>query len=200
MDKNNNFEDLEKEIQNYQEMSTSINNIKTNETQYEREPFSDTNINKGENCTTKECTLNKANFSVDNFVKDLEINLDNFDNIQNDQGPLPANLSFANEKPKKKKIEHLENTVVETVDTVEPVENVPSANWKELIYHFLIEIKEPVIIIIIFILVNNPDFIRVVAKIPYLNRLNSTYPSLVIRGAILALIVYLLRKNGKKYE
>ena len=197
MDKNNNFEDLEKEIQNYKEMSTSINNIKTNETQYEREPFSDTNINKGENCTTKECTLNKANFSVDNFVKDLEINLDNFDNIQNDQGPLPANLSFANEKPKKKKIENLENTVVETVETVE---DVPSTNWKELIYHFLIEIKEPVIIIIIFILVNNPDFIRVVAKIPYLNRLNSTYPSLVIRGAILALIVYLLRKNGKKYE
>jgi len=194
MDKNNNFEDLEKEIQNYKEMSTSINNIKKNETEYEREPFSDTNINKAEKCTTKECTLNKTNFSVDNFVKDLEINLDNFDNIQNDQGPLPANLSFANEKPKKKKIEHLENTVVETVETVE---DVSSTNWKELIYNFLIEIKEPVLIIIIFILVNNPDFIRVVGKIPYLNRLNSSYPSLVIRGAILALIVYLLRKNTK---
>jgi len=198
MDKNNNFDELEKELQNYKEMSTSINNIKTNASHYEREPFKD--INKVESCSLARSeprlnevdrTLNKQNFSVDNFVKDLEINLDNFDNIQNDQGPLPSNLSFTNEKPKKKTIEHLENIVVE-----KKVE-IPSRNWKELIYNFLIEIKEPVIIIIIFILVNNPDFIRVVAKIPYLNRIISTYPSLIIRGSIVALIIYLLRKNNK---
>ena len=196
MDKNSNFDELEREIQNYKEMSTSINRIKNNENEsdkeYEREPFSDVNLNKKEGCYTKECALNKSSFSVDNFVKDLETNLDNFDNIQNDQGPMPANLSFANEKPKKKKIEPIENTVVEKV--AEPVE--PSTNWKELIYKFLVEIKEPIIIIILFILVNNSDFIRVVAKIPYLNRLNSIYPSLIIRGLILAIIIYLLRKNN----
>lgn len=196
MDKNNNFDELEREIQNYKEMSTSINRIKNSENEsdkeFEREPFSDVNLNKKEGCYTKECALNKSNFSVDNFVKDLETNLDNFDNIQNDQGPMPANLSFANEKPKKKKIEPLENTVVEKV--VEPI--APSTNWKQLIYNFLVEVKEPIIIIILFILVNNSDFIRVVAKIPYLNRLNSIYPSLIIRGLILAIIVYLLRKNN----
>jgi len=194
MDKNNNLDDLEKEIQNYKEMSTSINRIKIKDTEtnneFEREPFSDVNLGKKEDCYTKECKLNKTNFNIDNFVKDLETNLDNFDNIQ------PSNVSFANEKPKKKKVENLENVVVEKVEPVE----THSINWKELIYNFLVEIKEPVIIIIIFILVNNPDFIRVVAKIPYINRISTMYPSLIIRGLILALIVYLLRKNSKNHE
>jgi hypothetical protein len=191
MDKNNNFDELEREIQNYKEMSTSINRIKNSENEsdkeFEREPFSDANLNKKENCYTKECALNKESFSVDNFVKDLESNLDNFDNIQ------PANTSFVNEKPKKKKIEQVENTVVEKV--VEPME--PSTNWKELIYNFLVEVKEPIIIVILFILANNSDFIKVVAKIPYINRLNSIYPSLIIRGMIIAIMIYLLRKNSK---
>jgi hypothetical protein len=191
MDKNNNFDELEREIQNYKEMSTSINRIKNSENEsdkeFEREPFSDANLNKKENCYTKECALNKESFSVDNFVKDLESNLDNFDNIQ------PANTSFVNEKPKKKKIEQVENTVVEKV--VEPME--PSTNWKELIYNFLVEVKEPIIIVILFILANNSDFIKVVAKIPYINRLNSIYPSLIIRGLIVAIMIYLLRKNSK---
>jgi len=191
MDKNNNFDELEREIQNYKEMSTSINRIKNNDNEsdkeFEREPFSDANLNKKENCYTKDCALNKESFSVDNFVKDLETNLDNFDNIQ------PANTSFANEKPKKKKIEQLENTVVEKV--VEPME--PSINWKELIYNFLVEVKEPIIIVILFILANNSDFVKVVAKIPYINRLNSIYPSLIIRGLIIAIMIYLLRKNSK---
>ena len=194
MDKNNNFDDLEKEIQNYKEMSTSINRIKMKDTEtpneFEREPFSDVNLGKKEDCYTKECKLNKTNFNIDNFVKDLETNLDNFDNIQ------PSNVSFVNEKLKKKKVENLENVVVEKVEPVE----THSINWKELIYTFLVEIKEPVIIIIIFILVNNPDFIRVVAKIPYINRVSTMYPSLIIRGLILALIVYLLRKNSKNHE
>jgi len=188
MDKNTNFDELEKEIQNYKEMSTSINRIKNKETEsdneFEREPFSDVNLNK------------KENFSVDNFVKDLETNLDNFDKRE----PMPSNLSFINET-QKKKIEYLENTVLDDkvkskeLDNVKEPEKVSSTNWKELIYTFLVEIKEPVIIIILFILVNNQDFIRVVAKIPYLNRLNNIYPSLILRGLILATIIYLLRKN-----
>ena len=67
-------------------MSTSINRIKNNDNEsdkeFEREPFSDANLNKKENCYTKECALNKESFSVDNFVKDLETNLDNFVNLQ----------------------------------------------------------------------------------------------------------------------
>jgi hypothetical protein len=194
MDKKSNFDELEQELQNYKEMSTSINRIKNIEpvinNQFEREPFSDVNLGKKEDCYTKECKLNKTNFNIDNFVKDLETNLDNFDNIQ------PSNVSFVNEKLKKKKVENLENVVVEKVEPIE----THSINWKELIYNFLVEIKEPVIIIIIFILVNNPDFIRVVAKIPYINRVSTMYPSLIIRGLILALIVYLLRKNSKNHE
>ena len=184
MDKNSNFDELEQELQNYKEMSTSINKVKNVElhSQFEREPFSDVN-------------LNKNSFNVNSFVKDLEKNLDNFDNIENEKGPMPSNLTFNNKKIKKNKKENLKKVEEKTV-----VETNEETNWKELIYKFLIEIKEPVIIVILFILVNNLDFIRVVAKIPYMNRIPNQYPSLVLRGLILALIVYLLRKNVSNYN
>jgi len=188
------MDDLENEIQNYKEMSTSINRIKSRDTEieneYVREPFSDHNLNKKNNSNTSQCSLNKTNFNVDTFVKDLENNLDNFDNIQTTNSPLPSNLNFNSEKPKKKKIEPMEDTKIE----------VKERTWKEFMYSFLIEIKEPVIIIILFILVNNPDFIKVVAKIPYLNRIPTMYPSLIIRGSILAIIIYYLRKYSSNDE
>jgi hypothetical protein len=200
MDKNSNFDELEQELQNYKEMSTSINRIKNIEpiinNQFEREPFSDVNLNKKDNFYTEEFSLSKNSFSVNNFVKDLENNLDNFDNIQNEEGPMPANLNPSDKKIKKKKIEKSETEEIKVVSSEEEL----SINWKELMYKFLIEIKEPVIIIILFILVNNPDFIRVVAKIPYMNRISNQYPSLILRGLILASIVYLLRRNISNYE
>ena len=200
MDKNSNFDELEQELQNYKEMSTSINRIKNIEpiinNQFEREPFSDVNLNKKDNFYTEEFSLSKNSFSVNNFVKDLENNLDNFDNIQNEEGPMPANLNPSDKKIKKKKIEKSETEEIKVVSSEEEL----SINWKELMYKFLIEIKEPVIIIILFILVNNPDFIGVVAKIPYMNRISNQYPSLILRGLILASIVYLLRRNISNYE
>ena len=183
MDNKNNLDDLEKEIQNYKVMSTSINQINQIKTEpnYIREPFNDGNK---KTCKTKDC----KDFSVDNFVKDLESNLDNFDNIYDSEGPMPANTNFKKEAPKPKKIEKF----VEIND--KPVASV-EITWKERIYTILVEIKEPVIIILLFILLNNSDLIRTIAKIPYYNRIPTMYPSLILRGLVMAVIIYLLRKQ-----
>jgi hypothetical protein len=187
MDNKNNLDNLEKEIQNYKVMSTSINQINQinqikTEPNYTREPFNDSNIRS--TCKSKDC----KDFSVDNFVKDLESNLDNFDNIHDSEGPMPANTNFKKELPKPKKIEKF----VEINDKpLAPVE----ITWRERIYTILVEIKEPVIIIFLFILLNNSDLIRTIAKIPYYNRIPTMYPSLILRGLIMAIIIYLLRKQ-----
>ena len=192
------MDDLEKEMLNYKDMSTSINKIRNNETDFinrelkytEREPFSDSH-NKSTECDSTECKIKKQNFNVNSFVKDLEINLDNFDNIKENEGPLPSNINFKKDEKKTKKIEKIEEEFEDYEDNNEDNE----LSWKEIIYDFLINIKEPFIIILIFILLNHPDLIRTVAKIPYLNKIPTNYPSLILRGGVLALIVYLLRKN-----
>lgn len=184
MDNKNNLDNLEKEIQNYKVMSTSINQINQikSEPNYTREPFNDSNIKSS--CKSKDC----KDFSVDNFVKDLESNLDNFDNIYDSEGPMPANTNFKKEAPKPKKVEKF----VEINDKpLAPVE----ITWKERIYTILVEIKEPVIIILLFILLNNSDLIRTIGKIPYYNRIPTIYPSLILRGLVMAILIYLLRKN-----
>jgi hypothetical protein len=183
MDNKNNLDDLEKEIQNYKVMSTSINQLNQIKTEpnYTREPFNDSNT---KSCKSKDC----KDFSVDNFVKDLESNLDNFGNINDSDGPMPSNINFKKEIPKPKKVEKFVEVVNKPVVPVE-------ISWRERIYKILVEIKEPIIIILLFILLNNSDLIRTIGKIPYYNRIPTIYPSLILRGLAMAVIIYLLRKN-----
>lgn len=200
---NNNLDDLEKELLNYKEMGTSINKIKSNETDFinrelrynEREPFSDSK-NKSTECDATGCKTKKNNFSVNSFVKDLETNLDNFDNIKDTNGPLPSNINFKKEKVKH--IEKFEEPEYSETEVEEPKKKKTSSSFlskmKQRMYTILIEIKEPLIIIFLFILLNNTDLIRAIAKIPYINIISNNYPSLIIRGLILALFIYLLRK------
>jgi len=205
---NNNLDDLEKELLNYKEMGTSINKIRTNETDFinrelrynEREPFSDSK-NKNTECDSTGCKTKKNNFSVDSFVKDLETNLDNFDNIKNTNGPLPSNINFKKEKMKVKNIEKFDESEYSEESKKseeEPKKKKTSSSFlsklKQRMYTILIEIKEPLIIIFLFILLNNTDLIKAITKIPYLNKISNNYPSLIIRGLILALLIYLLRK------
>jgi len=189
------MDDLERELLNNTDMSTSINKIRNNETDFinrelkytEREPFSDSKIKE---CDAPSC---KKKFSVNSFVQDLETNLDNFDNIKHFDGPLPSNINFKKElEPKKiKKIENLENTDFDSEEEKE--EKQEKKSWKEIIYNLLIKIKEPIILILLFIILNHPDLIRAITKIPYFNKIPTNYPSLILRGAILALIINLLR-------
>ena len=97
--------DLEKELNNFDEMSSSIDKIKQDRHQENRkydnrEMFKD--VQTDTKC--KDCKDSKGkNFNINSFVSDLEKNLDNFDNIDAQDGPTPSNLNddFKNHKKEK---------------------------------------------------------------------------------------------------
>lgn len=172
------MEDIENTLNDYDQMSTTIDKI-TNpgrESSPNKELFRD--IFKDKDVTTCSNDSNKK-FNVTNFVQDLEKNLDNFDDIG---GPLPANTDFHQKK----------ETFVDSLVKEEKPQPVVESGFD--IYTFLINIKEPLIIVLLFVLLNNTDLIALVYKIPYINDFQSQYPSLILRGIILAIIIFYLRK------
>jgi hypothetical protein len=158
------MDDLEKELLNYNEMGTSINKIKK----------SDTNLKK---------------FNINNFIKELENNLDNFDNTNENINPVPANQDF--NKIRESFTEKIVNFEEDNNISEQELENYQT--WNNKVYTFLVNIKEPLIIILVFILLNNKDLILLTQKIFFINNIENEYPSLIIRGIILALIIYYLR-------
>jgi len=204
------MDNLEREIQNYNDMGTSIDNLKTefqmperptynpSRTNYtDREPFRDNIDNRkqlrddlGKDC--KNC--DKKDFSVNNFVKDLEKNLDNFDNLDFQSGPLPSNINIDFQKQKNKNKEIIEVPIIKK----KKVKKVKKENtWDKNIYKFLLKIREPLIVVLLFILLNNNELIDLINRIPNINYFNNDYPSLIIRGIILAFIIYNLRNLTK---
>jgi hypothetical protein len=158
------MDDLEKELLNYNEMGTSINKIKK----------SDTNL---------------KNFNINNFIKELENNLDNFDNTNENINPVASNQDF--NKIRESFTEKIVNFEEDNNISEQELENYQT--WNNKVYTFLVNIKEPLIIILVFILLNNKDLILLTQKIFFINNIENEYPSLIIRGIILALIIYYLK-------
>ena len=200
------MDNLEREIQNYNDMGTSIDNLKTefqmperpsynqSRTNYtEREPFRDDikqlRDDLGKNCNN----CDKKDFSINSFVKDLEKNLDNFDNIDFQSGPLPSNLNIDFQKQKNKN----KNKEIIEVPIVKKKKVKKESSWDKNIYKFLLKIREPLVIVLLFILLNNNELIDLINRIPNINYFNNDYPSLIIRGIILAFIIYNLRNLTK---
>ena len=192
------MDDLEREILNYNEMGTSIDKIK-NPGAENRELFRDMNtFSRNEKSPNESCqTCNVANnkFNINNFVQDLENNLDNFDNIETNPGPSAANQDF--NKTREDFTENLVNIEDVPDDNEDSLSEEDDTNYESLntkIYNFLVNIKEPLIVILLFILLNNRDFIALTYKLPFINNFESPYPSLIIRGIILASVIFYLRK------
>lgn len=185
------MDDLEKELLDYDEMSTSVNKI-TNPQQRSNDSNrsalrKDVRDMMSTGCATGNCNAQSSRKNITDFVEDLEKNLDNFDNIKTSGGPLAANINF--EKDLIDDDEDIaENEVPPEEDTYDII--------NKKIYEFLINAKEPFIIILLFILLNNRDFIIFIYQLPFINKINSVYPSLIIRGVIMAMIIYSLRKLG----
>lgn len=184
-------------LDDYDEMGTSITKIKNpNEN---KELFLD--IERMKN-TNSQCNINKKdkNFNMNNFIRDLEDNLDNFDNTETSDGPIASNNSFKSHKSESF-IESLSNTEDDEdsdeendVDEEELIEESKEIDWNQKIYDLLLKIREPFIIILLFVLLNNTDLVYMVNKLPLINELEGPYPSLIFRGLLLAIIIYYLRK------
>jgi hypothetical protein len=163
------MDDLEKELLNYEDMGTTIEKIKK------------PNIN-----------LNK--FNINNFVKELENNLDNFDNT-NEYTETPAFNQDFKQNVKERFTEDIVNFEEEDENNEESEKELENCqNWNNIVLTFLLNIKEPIIIILIFILLNNNDLILSINKILCINKIENQYISLIIRGIVLAIIIHYLRK------
>ena len=170
--------DLERELDSFK--GTSISSI-GKEDKYDRDLFKDDTTN------CKDC----GNKDISSFVKEIEKNLDNFDNLDLDGPPMPANVNIDFKNQRKDKI--IENQVKELKK--EPQKNKNSNKSKKLdMRTILIELKEPIVIIFLFILLNNEELNIYINNIPYFNRIPGIYPSLILKGTIMALIIYYLRK------
>jgi len=170
--------DLERELDSFK--GTSITSI-GKEDKYDRDIFKD-DVKTCKDCDNKE---------VSSFVKEIEKNLDNFDNLDLEGPPMPANVNTEFKNQRKDKI--IEGQVEELKK--EPKKKVNSKKNKKLeMRDILMELKEPIIIIFLFILLNNEELNFYINNIPYFNRIPGIYPSLILRGAIMALIIYYLRK------
>jgi hypothetical protein len=109
-------------------------------------------------------------------------------------GPIPSNVNISfkdNVKSKSKK------EVVKDDDSEDDDKEEEKDDLNKNIYKFLMEIKEPVVIIFLFILLNNEELIMMIGQIPYFNKLPEPYPSLILRGSIMALLIYNLKKYSK---
>lgn len=118
------------------------------------------------------CSSGRSNFDVKNFVKDLETNLENFES----EPAVVAPISESKKKKKKNKKEKKNSSMSDKCSV------------------FIQEIKEPFIIVLLFILLNQRSIRDYITEIPVFAKMNSPYPSLIIRGIILATLIYLLKK------
>ena len=196
-------DDLEKELLNYNEMSSSIEKIKNSSTE-NKELFKDLDTFSSIKKSNKTLNNNK-NFDVNNFVQELENNLDNFDIVDKNIAPN-RNFNKINKNFTDKIINFEDDKNYEdSEDSEKSEDNTDNINynkelkegyeiWNNKIYDLLINIKEPLIVVLLFILLNNIDIILLINTLPFINNLESPYPSLIIRGIIFASIIYYLRK------
>jgi hypothetical protein len=188
------MDDLENEIMNFDQMGTSIDKIK-NPGMENKDIFGNKNVKEGTcsgviNVGGKNINPNK-DFDMTDFVQDLEDNLDNFDNIDINGGPKPSNIDG---DFKKKKETFVDDLVTYSNEAEVPQKEEIKVSFNDIIYNFLIKIKEPLIIVLLFILLNNTEIIGLTYQLPFMNLTNNQYPSLIIRGILLAIIIYYLRK------
>lgn len=192
------MDDLERQIMNFDQMGTSIDKI-NNPGVENKNLFKNNNPKEGTcggtvNVGGKNINPSK-NFVMTDFVQDLEDNLDNFDNIDITRGPKPANIDSDFKKKKETFVDSLAAFSTPSKITIKKEE--VSDNLNDTIYKLLIEIKEPLIIILLFVLLNNTEIIALTYQLPFMNLTDNQYPSLLIRGLFLAIIIYYLRKLEK---
>ena len=171
------MDDMERELLNFNEMGTSIEDLKV-----DRDLFKD----KDNSCSTGSCNKSKK-FDVNNFVEELENKLDNFDDTYEDE-PMPSNSRNSDEKSQP---EQDEEVIIENKTNVSN-----GIEYNKKILEFLIFIKEPLIVILLFILLNNKYLHKLIVSVPYMDINN--YPSLIIRGIIFAGIIFFLRRFDMK--
>lgn len=142
-----------------------------------------------ENRPRKQQNMNK-------FAKDLENNLDNFGKVNLNE-PLPVN--FSKSMIQKQQLPFQKTKVIEQMNNNESKkqEQVLEINYFDFIKKFFnkIEFGEIIISMLLFMVLNNKIIIeQIYNKIPYIQKIDSPYPNLVIRTLFFGIILFLIKK------
>jgi hypothetical protein len=173
---------------------------------------------------------NKSNKNdISRLVKELENNLDNFDNTNNtmayndyDRNSNNTNTGFDQNNSDSKSLRELQeskqlrynpNHFSESEDEEETIDTFESANKPEVtetkkddmyktIYKILMLLKYPFLLLILFLLVSSPDFIKVYENIPLIKILNGYYhnSSLFIKSIVFVGIFFSVKYIDTKYN
>lgn len=155
------------------------------------------NINEDEmSSSIDKLKKNNEKIDINSFILDLENNLDNIDNrtLENNKDNVDKVNEYQHlENNNANEYQHLENNKVKSKEIKVNKED-DNYSINKYIYTFLINIKEPLIIILLFILLNNKDLVILIDKIPYIDIVPDNFLSLLLRGVILAIIIYYFKK------
>ena len=155
------------------------------------------NINEDEmSSSIDKLKKNNEKIDINSFILDLENNLDNIDNrtLENNKDNVDKVNEYQHlENNNATEYQHLENNKVKSKENKVTKED-DNYSINKYIYTFLINIKEPLIIILLFILLNNKDLVILIDKIPYIDIVPDNFLSLLLRGLVLAIIIYYFKK------
>lgn len=151
---------------------------------------------------------NISNFNIENrpkkqqnmnrFVRDLENNLDNFTKINLNE-PLPVNFT----KPMIPKVTSVKPRYLEPMGNTDskkpevPTEPAKEKTIIDVIKNFFnkIEFRETFICMLLFMVLNNKIIIEFIYdKLPYIQKIDSPYPNLILRTLFFGILLIIIKK------
>jgi len=133
----------------------------------------------------------KKALNMTQFAKNVESNLEKSQNIHtyNYNEPLPINYS-KNLVPSNNQVHKLEQTI-----NIKPNAVISEKKEEPIYYKIFNEHRDIIMNVLIFILLNNKFIIEIIYNnIPFVQKLDSPYPNLLIRGIIFGFLIWLIKK------
>jgi hypothetical protein len=170
-------------------IGTKVSNLKENaDTDIDYDNILDNlKMSETNKCDNGMCGINNRN-SMNNFVKNLEKDLDNY------QTPQPINYT-KNMDPQNRLQDILPREIANVVESSKDyvkkednniISNITS-NLTKLLYN------EIFIYTLLFILLNNNIIINLINKIPHIIRFDRFQLNLIIRTGLFGIIIYILK-------
>ena len=140
------------------------------------------------------------NPNVNNLIRNIENNIENISNVKNVQSTQPASVNFQQQRMIPPELVYNPNPVFKNEVEKKPVEVQPKKEvvnkpvkkaWHKRI---LINSKEYLIMILLFSLLAHKKVNKLLMfYIPYIGNFQSPLPSLIFRGLIFAVILFVIK-------
>lgn len=148
-------------------------------------------------------TQYQPNPNVNNLIKNIENNIENIGNVRNIQSSQPANANFQQQRMvQQPELVYNPNPIFrnEVVEKPQPVQQKKEVVNKQVNvkkpWHkrLLVNSKEYLIMVLLFSLLAHKKINKLLMTyIPYVGNFESPLPSLILRGFIFAVILFIIK-------